>query len=95
VGLINIDDLKPFIYQDVGVSIYDETWTDQSPLRSKRVHKVELCPKNSHLRIYFDEKSFFAIPRTSKIEITESNWTAVDEASGLHYVIKSGRDNFD
>lgn len=88
MGVLNIEDLKPFIFQDVGVTIFDDTWTDQTPLQSKKVHKVELCPNNSHLRIYFDEKRFFAIPRTSDVEVTESSWTAFDQESRLHYVIK-------
>ena len=88
MSLINREDVEPFISENVGVSIYDETWTDQSPFRSQKVHKVELCPNDTHLRIYFDQKRFFAVPRTSKVMVTESSWTAVDEESGLHYVIK-------
>lgn len=88
MDVLNIDDLKSFISEDVGVTIYDQTWTDQSPLRSETVHKVEVCPQNSHIRIYFNEKKFFAVPKTSKVKITASSWTAVDEASGLHYVVK-------
>lgn len=89
---LNIDDLKPFISRDVGVSIYDKTWKDQSPLRSEKVTKVELCPSQTHLRIYLNRLHFFAVPRTSDVLITETKWTAFDEKSGLHYVIKRACD---
>lgn len=89
VSHINIKDVEPFISESVGVSIYDETWTDQSPLRSEKIEKVELCPNNTHLRIYFNQKNFFAIPRTANVSITESSWVAFDKDSGLHYVLKS------
>ena len=88
MSLINREDVEPFISENVGVSIYDETWTDQSPLRSKKIEKVELCPNRTHLRIYFNQRSFFAIPRTAKVSITESTWIAFDNDSGLHYVLK-------
>lgn len=90
--LINIEDVESFISKDVGVTIYDSTWTDQSPLKTQKVHKVELCPSETHVRIFFDEKRFFAIPRTSHVEKTNTTWTATDEESGLHYVIKNESD---
>lgn len=88
MGQISIDELQPFISQNVGVTIYDETWSDQSPFRSEKVEKVELCPSSTHLRIYFNQLHFFAIPLTSQVTLTDSKWMAVDEKSGLHYVIK-------
>lgn len=95
MGLINIEDVRSFVSQDVGVTIYDKTWTDQSALRSQKVYKVELCPSSTHVRIFFDEKRFFAVPRTSEVEVTDSKWSAFDKESGLHYVIQSERDSFD
>lgn len=92
MGLINIEDVEPFISKDVGVTIYDSTWADQSPLRTQKVHKVELCPNDTHVRIFFDEKRFFAVPRTSRVEVTNATWTATDEEAGLHYVIKNESD---
>jgi|GEM_PF-1152311 len=88
VSLINREDVGPFISKNVGVSIYDETWTDQSPLRTEKIEKVALCPSHTHLRIYFNEKNFFAIPRTANVSITEATWVAFDKESGLHYVLK-------
>lgn len=89
MDLINIENVERFISKGVGVSIYDDSWADQSPLQSKVVHKVEICPRDTHLRIYFDKKNFVAVPRTSEVVITETSWTAIDEETGLHYVIKS------
>lgn len=93
--LLNMDDLQPFIAEDVGVTIYDKSWTDQSAFRSEKITKVELCPSETHLRIYFNRLHFFAVPRDSEVNVTESEWSAFDKDSGLYYVIRRESDGFD
>lgn len=91
MAVINRDDLQPFLSQDVGVTIYDHTWKDQSPMLEKTVHHVGMCPEHTHLRIYFDARRFFAVPLTATVTISEDEWSAFDPEAGLHYVIKKGR----
>jgi len=93
VALLTVEDLTPFITEDVGVTIYDETWTTQSPLREEKISHVTLCPNQTHLRIYFNEMNFFAIPREAKMTTTKNTWTAYDEQSRLHYVIERSNDD--
>lgn len=88
VELINMEDLQPFLSHAVGVTIYDHTWDDQSPFVSKTIHKLEICPDRTHLRIYFDELRFFAVPQTATVSISGDEWSAYDEAASLHYVIR-------
>lgn len=88
MSLLTIDDVRSFITQNVGITIYDQTWTDQSPLRSEKVSHVQLCPKETHLRVYFNERNFFAIPREAEVTKTKTKWSAFDEKSRLHYVIE-------
>jgi len=88
--LLKIEDVMPFITENVGVTIYDESWEAQSPLRKEKISHVALCPNETHLRVYFNERNFFAIPRESKIIKTNKKWEAYDEISRLHYVIERG-----
>lgn len=88
VKRLHIDELQPFMAGMVGVTIYDKTWSDQTPFVSKKIVKAELCPDGTHLRIYFDTVRFFAIPLNSDVSITESQWTAYDTQADLHYVIR-------
>lgn len=93
MALLMIEDVTPFARENVGVTIYDETWTAQSPLRSEKISHVSYCPNETHLRIYFNERNFFAIPREAKVTTRDNKWTAYDEVSRLHYVIERGNDD--
>src|SRR5699024_11390216 len=70
VERLNIDELQSFMSEPVGVTIYDETWADQTPFMSKKIEKAELCSDGTHLRIYFDPERFFAVPLGSEVSIT-------------------------
>ncbi|MBS4179253.1 hypothetical protein [Lederbergia citrea] len=89
--LINTEDLQPFLKSTVGVTIYDHTWEDQSPITGKSIEKLETCPDGTHLRIYFDKLRFFAIPHTAIVSISEKEWIAFDQEACLHYVIRKER----
>lgn len=93
MALLAIEDVKSLIRENVGVTIYDESWTAQSPLREEKIHHVSLCPNKSHLRIYFNERNFFAIPREAKVKTRDNKWIAYDEKSRLHFVIERGNDD--
>ncbi len=86
---INMEDLKIFVNQTVELSIQDYAGEEQAaPFIRKSLVKVGLCPDETHVRIYFDDKNFFAIPRTSQVTVSEKEWVAFDEASKLYYVIR-------
>jgi hypothetical protein len=86
---INIEDLKIFVNQTVELSIQDYAGEEQAaPFIKKSLVKVGLCPDETHVRIYFDDKNFFAIPRASQVTVSEKEWVAFDEASKLYYIIR-------
>jgi hypothetical protein len=92
---IKVEDLKSFVLEKVKVSVHDTTGEEQAPFVSKTIQKLELCPDNTHLRIYFDHLHFLAVPLTSKISMKTSEWSAYDLQTGLQYVIRKERDFHD
>lgn len=90
---INFDSLKVFLAEPVEVSIQDEEGQDRAPFIRKQIKKLELCPDKTHLRIYFDQQKFFAIPLISEVQMVGNDWTAYDEFSKLKYVIRRVRES--
>lgn len=88
VETINLELLQEFMKKPVEVSIQDEQGEERAPFIRKEIRKVELCPDHTHLRIYFDQQKFFAIPLDSKVEQVGANWTATDMCNKLTYVIR-------
>lgn len=86
---INLDDLMIFVNQTVELSIQDYSGEERTaPFIKKSLVKVGLCPDETHVRIYFDDRNFFAIPGSSQVTVSEKDWVAFDEASKLYYVIR-------
>jgi hypothetical protein len=83
-----MEDLQSFLTEDVGVTIYDRSWQDQTPLMTKQIHHIGTCPEGTHVRIYFDEQRFFAVPYTAAVTMNETEWIAFDKQAGLHYMIR-------
>ena len=80
--------LDSFVNQKVKVAIVDQEQEDQAPFVEKTIAKTGLCPDGTHLRIYFDDRYFFAVPLTANVVLNDSEWSALDEQSGLNYVIR-------
>ena len=80
--------LDSFVNQKVKVAILDQEQGDQAPFVEKTIAKTGLCPDGTHLRIYFDDRYFFAVPLTANVVLNDSEWSALDEHSGLNYVIR-------
>lgn len=93
VELINMNDLNQLMSKPVEVSIQDEEGGDRAPFIRKQITKIEHCPDNTHLRIYFDQQKFFAIPLISKVQYEGDDWTATDMFSKLKYVIRRVRES--
>jgi hypothetical protein len=85
---INIEALNPFVLVPVEVAILDTQGGDQATFVKKTVKKLEICPDQTHLRIYFDDYYFFAIPLQSEVIQTNTEWSAIDPSSGLRYIIR-------
>ena len=91
VEQIKIEDLQSFCLDKVQVAILDKEGEAQAPFVSKTIQKLEVCPENTHLRIYFDHHTFFAIPLTSTVSRNENQWSAYDGQSGLRYIVRKER----
>ena len=76
---IKIEDLQTYVLEKVQVAILDKDGEEQAPFISKTLQKVQDCPDNTHLRIYFDHRTFFAIPLTATVSRNENEWSAYDE----------------
>jgi hypothetical protein len=49
---------------------------------------VQYCPDGTHIRYYFDDIYFLAVPLTSEVSQSENQWSAFDQESGLTYTVK-------
>ncbi|OLS40640.1 hypothetical protein BTR25_08180 [Bacillus sp. MRMR6] len=68
--------------------IQDKQGGDQAAAVKKSIKKVQLCPDQTHVRFYFDQVYFLAVPVNSSIKETDTQWSAFDQASGLTYILK-------
>ncbi|WP_338421065.1 hypothetical protein [Mesobacillus harenae] len=85
---VTINQLKRFMESQVEVGILDEDGGERAPFLKKTIKKIEQCPDGTHLRIYFDDFYFFAVPLTASAEQTDSQWTAFDQTQKLKYEIR-------
>jgi hypothetical protein len=88
VDPINLNELQRFAGTQVEIKIQDMDGGDQAPAVRKSVKKIQLCPDKTHIRFYFDDFYFLAVPLASRISETETEWSAFDQESGLHYYFK-------
>lgn len=86
--LINLDDVKKFVNSEVELSIHDQSGADQASAVRKTIKKVSHCPDKTHVRFYFDDFYFLAVPLASQISELNGQWSAYDSESGLTYNIK-------
>ncbi|MED4227383.1 hypothetical protein [Neobacillus cucumis] len=86
--LINLEDVKKFTGVPVEIFIQDEQAGDQAASVKKTIKKVKYCPDHTHIRFYFDDFYFLAVPLTSKINESDEEWSAFDVDSGLTYQLK-------
>ena len=86
--LIKLEDMKQFVGIPVEISIQDEEGGDQSPAVKKTVKEVQLCPDRTHIRFYFDDYYFLAVPLASNVSQSEEHWSASNLESGLTYIVK-------
>jgi hypothetical protein len=91
VGPNELEHLDSFIMKTAEVAILDRPEEDQAPFVKKTIMKTGLCPDKTHLRIYFDDKYFFAVPLTADVVMSDYEWSAFDHDAGLNYVIRRER----
>ncbi|MDZ5471605.1 hypothetical protein SM124_07570 [Bacillus sp. 31A1R] len=85
---INLESLQEYVSTAVDISIQDKNGEEKAPYIRKSLVKLETCPDDTHLRIFFDHKRFFAVPLTSKVTMNKDEWIAFDTFSELYYVIR-------
>ncbi|WML42923.1 hypothetical protein [Neobacillus sp. PS3-40] len=85
---INLNDLQRFVGFPAEIVIQDSVVRDQAPAVQKSVKKIQLCPDKTHIRFYFDDFYFLAVPMASQVKETDTEWSAFDKESGLHYHIR-------
>ncbi|MBM7554189.1 hypothetical protein [Thalassobacillus pellis] len=83
------EDLNRYIAESVKVCIHGGQGEDMAPWLDKRIKRVGLCPDQTHLRIFFDDHYFFAVPLSSEVSQTEQEWSAYDRYAGLYYVVRN------
>ncbi|MCQ6274368.1 hypothetical protein JMM81_05165 [Bacillus sp. V3B] len=93
--LIKLEDLNRFLAVPVQVGIQDIQGEERAPFLQKTIKKLQICPDHTHLRIYFDDVKFFAIPLDAAITESANEWTAYDHHSGLNYIIKRENGYYD
>ncbi|WP_102275034.1 hypothetical protein [Cytobacillus massiliigabonensis] len=91
MGPTEIEKIESFISYRAEVAILDQPGEDQAPFVKKTITKTGLCPDKTHLRIYFDDKYFFAVPLKADVRMSENEWSAYDHEAGLNYVIRRER----
>lgn len=89
MGTTEIEKIESFISYRAEVAILDQPGEDQAPFVKKTIMKTGLCPDKTHLRIYFDDKYFFAVPLKADVRMSENEWSAYDHETGLNFVIRS------
>ncbi|WP_040206171.1 hypothetical protein [Neobacillus jeddahensis] len=90
--LIKLEDVKQFVGIPVVISIHDDEGGDQPPAVKKSIKKIQYCPDGTHIRFYFDDIYFLAVPLTSSVNRNDEQWSAFDQESGLVYTVKKVQD---
>jgi len=85
---IKLEDVQLFTGRLVEIVIHDEQGGDQAASVKKTIKKVQYCPDKTHIRFYFDDFYFLAIPLISKVNLSEEFLSAFDQVSGLTYTLK-------
>jgi hypothetical protein len=88
VELIKLEDVNGFVGVLVEIAIQDAEGGDQAPSVKKTIKKVQFCPDGTHIRFYFDDFYFLAVPLKSRVSPSEGQWSAFDSESGLTYTVK-------
>jgi hypothetical protein len=88
VESIKLEQAISFAGSQVEIKILDRDGGDQAPAVKKLIKKVQLCPDGTHIRFYFDDFYFLAVPLESNVTALEAEWSAFDETSGLTYTFK-------
>jgi hypothetical protein len=91
VESIKLENARRFEGAPVEISILDQAGGDKAPSVMKTIKNVKLCPDGTHIRFYFDDVYFLAVPLTSDVSESESHWSAADGENGLMYIIKKAQ----
>lgn len=82
--------LLTYVSVPVELAIYEKEVRDISWM-AQRIRRVKPCPDCTHLRLYFDDFHFLAVPFNSVVSFTKDTWTTFDADSLLYYGIRKER----
>ncbi|MBM7605553.1 hypothetical protein JOC75_003576 [Metabacillus crassostreae] len=85
---INSLQLSDFVSIPVKVTIQGSDKEEQPSWMNKTIQSSKLCPDGTHIRLYFDQRSFIAFPKTCKVTRKGDIWSAYDDETCLTYLIK-------
>lgn len=88
MGHIKIEELQTFANSPVEVAIVDVSGNERAPFVNKTIKKIEVCPDGTHVRFYFNDFHFFAVPIGAETTENSSEWSAFDADSELRYTIR-------
>ncbi|WP_059106069.1 hypothetical protein [Shouchella shacheensis] len=89
---MEIQQLERSISSVVQVCIRDEQGEEKAPWVNKKLKKLANCPDNTHLRIWFNDRTFFAVPLSLPVLQEEGKWSAYDRKTGLTYLVRREED---
>jgi hypothetical protein len=79
---------EEFIGQSMRITICGGEGEEIAPAVTKPLHHVGLCPDQTHIRLYFNELQFVAIPVDSEWSEASEQVTAYDTEGKLTYMIQ-------
>jgi len=84
--------LHEFVSFPIEVFIQDaEGGRHTNPSFERKLEKIQICPDQTHLRLYFDHMHFMAVPLNGQITAGLDEFQVYDEKNGLHYHIRKGK----
>ena len=90
MGAIKPEELDRFLHIPVRIGIQDLEGEERAPFIEQTIFKVGVCPDGTHLRIFFNERNFLAVPLHAEVAKSDNEWSACDIHSGLNYTIRKG-----
>ena len=91
MAVIKSEEINRFLHLPVRIGIQDSEEEDKPPFIEKIINKAEVCPDGTHLRLYFNERNFLAVPLNAEVTESGYEWSAHDVRSGLTYIIRKGK----
>lgn len=80
-----IERLKRYLNSPIELSIRGALEEEQAPLFRKRFFQIAPCSEGTHLKFYFDAKTFVAVPIDCRMNWNDEQFIAYDKDKQLEY----------